>query len=73
MILGEAAKRVPEAIRTRCPDVQWRLMAGMRDILAHQYAHIVPGVASQAITDQFPAERPALRRLLADLDAEAAG
>ena len=32
-IAGEAAKRVPDAIRTDHPDVPWRSLAGMRDKL----------------------------------------
>ena len=32
-IAGEAAKRVPDVIRSAHPDVPWRSLAGMRDKL----------------------------------------
>lgn len=36
-IIGEAAKRVPEEIRSMRPDVPWKEMAGLRDRLIHFY------------------------------------
>ena len=39
-IIGEAAKHLPEEIRTEYPDIPWRKMAGMRDRLIHAYANV---------------------------------
>jgi uncharacterized protein with HEPN domain len=36
-VLGEAAKQVPEIFRSKHPDVEWRKLAGLRDILIHGY------------------------------------
>lgn len=37
MIIGKATKRLSSDFRTQHPELPWSDMAGMRDILAHQY------------------------------------
>ena len=39
-IIGEAAKMVPESVRANYPAVAWKKIAGLRDILAHQYFEV---------------------------------
>jgi len=36
-VIGEATKKLPDSIRSRYPDVEWKNMAGMRDRLIHDY------------------------------------
>jgi len=36
-IIGEAAKRVDDTVRQAQPQIPWRALAGLRDVLIHQY------------------------------------
>jgi uncharacterized protein with HEPN domain len=40
IVLGEAVKRLTIDFRERHPNIPWRQIAGMRDILTHQYDEI---------------------------------
>ncbi len=39
-ILGEATKRLSDGFRAHHPEIPWRGIAGMRDILIHAYDHV---------------------------------
>jgi uncharacterized protein with HEPN domain len=39
-IIGEATKQIPDSLRDRYPQMQWKAIAGMRDLIAHAYFSI---------------------------------
>ena len=59
--LGEAAKLLPSDVRERHPEVDWRGMAGLRDIVAHQYFRIDMDRLWPVLTDEMPALVAAVR------------
>jgi len=54
-IMGEATKNVSPKFRADHPEIPWRKMAGMRDILIHAYRSIDPDIVWQAATGAVPA------------------
>ena len=71
-IVGEATKNIPDDIRTRFPDVPWRQMAGIRDVLIHAYFGIDLEVVWKTATERAPETLVALSKALEILEAEEA-
>lgn len=63
-IVGEAAKRIPEAVHTRCPDVPWRQMAGIRDRLIHDYANVDLEIVWRTVVEDISSSHPAVLEML---------
>lgn len=70
MILGEAAKNVPEELRRPYSDITWSRIAGMRDVVAHYYFGIEDAIVLEVVRTHVPAALPRLREMLARIDEE---
>lgn len=53
-IIGEAVKSLPEAFRSKYPDIPWKSIAGFRDVLIHQYFGVDPSIVWATIENQLP-------------------
>lgn len=53
-IIGEAVKNLPYNIKRRHSDVEWRKIAGFRDILIHEYFGINLKILWDIIQNKLP-------------------
>jgi uncharacterized protein with HEPN domain len=71
-VIGEASKKVPEAITDLYPGVPWKKMAGMRDKLIHEYFGIDLEILWTVARRDIKGLKPEIRRILRDLKKQIA-
>jgi len=57
-IIGEAVKNIDDEFRDEYPQIPWKKIAGMRDIIAHEYF----GVKLDRVWDVVKKDLPDLRK-----------
>ncbi len=63
-VIGEAVKKLPEDLRAQHSGVEWKKIAGLRDILIHEYFGLDAEIVWDIVRNKVPALNREVRTIL---------
>ncbi len=66
-ILSEASRRIPDRLKAAEPDVPWREIAGIGNVLRHDYGEVRPDILWGVRPHRLAALKAAVQRIVARL------
>ncbi len=63
-IVGEASRNIPEETRRSYPDIPWKRMIGLRNIVVHEYFGIDLTIVWEIVTRNLPETQPLIAEML---------
>ena len=71
--IGEAIKQIDDRTEkqlfSRYPDIQWRQIIGMRNILSHEYLSIDPELIFDIVKTELPPLSDEIKRIINDIES----
>ncbi len=67
MIIGEAVRAIDPAVRRGYPSIPWREIAGMRNILVHDYFRINHEIVWETVERHVPPLKEEIEKILRTL------
>lgn len=72
-IIGEAVKKLPLDLRGRYPIIDWKKVAGLRDVLIHEYAAVELAILWDVVETRLPELKVVVQGMRAEVDREPRG
>ncbi len=63
-VIGEAIKKLPDDLKERYPDTDWKKIAGFRDVITHVYFGIKYTILWDNATNKLPGLKKEIRHIL---------
>lgn len=63
-VIGEAVKGLSDDVRATNPDIPWKQIAGMRDVLIHHYFGVKLDAVWQVVAEHLPQLRLRVQQLI---------
>ncbi|WP_246140924.1 HepT-like ribonuclease domain-containing protein [Bacillus marasmi] len=70
LVIGEATKNISAEIREKKPHVEWRKMAGMRDMMIHGYFSINYRIVWDVVQNKIPTLKQQVQELITEIHKE---
>jgi len=64
-VIGEAARSLPDDVKARAPEIEWRKIVGLRNILVHEYFGASLPIIWDVVWNKLDILRAACERLCA--------
>ncbi len=67
-VIGEASNNLSQEFREDHPDIPWKRMIGLRNVVIHEYFGVDLNIIWRIVTRDIPETKPLIEDLLNDLD-----
>jgi uncharacterized protein with HEPN domain len=67
LVIGESVKQLPDDLRQQHPNIPWKSIAGLRDMLAHEYFRVDDRILWDVVQNHLQPLEIAVKSLLEGL------